>query len=375
MDGQLNSVDGEKELYRNAIRNVTEFIGSLPEDSLIRKILVERWQKKSSILEKEAEDIEKLSGDALDWKYVHPLFLFVEAHTREQIFAFEADLNLIFNGSGGKARAEILDFLRSRKTEDRKWDSRIFEIFLKARLKRTRESVEFDCPLPNGRNVDIRTELGGRKVNFECSVLSDSDEDRKVWDEYMEAVEKNLNASPHSRPGSPYEPQNPLGPSPYYDSVRFYEKVHDKLAQGFDPLKGQISSDIPNILLISIRGVRSPLNPESPGIRWALDELFSVQPRPGYRGDSSKERIDGTLLGWLLFKVMQKGISDPMKADALFQELLTLPRRIAAIFLFDGITFRGVSRLNYNAVPGIELSHQDMVLLEKVFKTPPEWEL
>jgi hypothetical protein len=64
-----------------------------------------------------------------------------------------------------------------------------------------------------------------------------------------------------------------------------------------------------------------------------------------------------------------------MEADALFQELLTLPRRISGIFLFDGMTFRGVSRLNYNADPGLELSHQDMVRLESWFRTPPTWEL
>jgi len=375
MDGQLGSDDRKIELCRSAIRNVTEFIGSLPEDSLIRKILVERRQEKPSILEKEAKDIEKLSGDALDWKYFHPLFLFVAEHTREQVLAFEADLDLILKGSDVKVQAEILDFLRSGPTEDRKWDSRIFEIFLKARLKRTGESVELDCPLANGRNVDIRMELGGRKVNFECTVLSDSDEDRKVWNEYMGAMKQNSNAPPPSRPGGPYEPKNPLGPSPYYDSVRFYEKVYDKLALGLDPSKGQISLDSPNILLISIRGVRSSLNSESSGIRWALDELYSVQPRPGYRGDSSGDRIDGTLLLWLLFKIEEKGISDPMKADALFQDLLALPRRISGIFLFDGMTFRGVSRLNYNTDPGFELSHQDMVRLESLFRTQPTWEL
>jgi hypothetical protein len=375
MDGQLGSDDLKKELYRNAIRNVTEFIGSLPEDSLIRKILAERRQGKPSILDQEAKDIEKLSGDNLDLKCVHPLFLFVEAHAREHVLAFEDNINLILKVSEEKVRAEILDFLRSGPTEDRKWDSRIFEISLKAKLKRTRETVELDCPLANGRNVDIRMELGGRKVNLECSVLSDSDEDRKVWNGYIEAKEQNSNALPPSRPSGPYEPKNPLGPSSYYDSVRFYEKVYDKLTLGLDPSKGQISLDSPNILLISIRGVRSPLHPKSPGIRRALDELFSVQPRPGYRGDSSGERIDGTLLGWLLFKIKGRGIPDPMEADALFQELLTLPRRISGIFLFDEMTFRGVSRLNYNADPGLELSHQDLVRLEGWFRTPPTWEL
>lgn len=219
-------------------------------------------------------DIEKMSGDDLDWKYVHPLFLFVEEHSREQIQAFEGDLDLIFKSSDAKVQAEIRDLLRLGPTEDRKWDSRMFEISFKARLKRTGEAVEFDCSLANGRNVDIRMKMRGRKVFLECSVLSDSNEDRRVWDAYMEARNQNSNAPAPSRPGGPYEPKNPLGPSHYYDAVRFYEKVYDKLAQGLDPSKGQISSDSPNILMISIRGVRSPLNSESPGFRWALDEFF-----------------------------------------------------------------------------------------------------
>lgn len=375
MDGQMGSDELKKELHRKAIKKVREFIGSLPEESLIRTILVEQRNGKPSILDREAMDIEKMSGDDLDWKYVHPLFLFVEEHSREQIQAFEDDLDLILKSSDEKVQAEIHDLLRSGPNEDRKWDSRMFEISLKARLKRTGEAVEFDYPLPNGRNLDIRMEIGGRKVNLECSVLSDSNEDRRVWDAYMEARNQNSNAPAPSRPGGPYEPQNPLGPSHYYDAVRFYEKVYDKLAQGLDPSKGQISPDSPNTLLISLRGVRSPLNSESLGIRWALDELFSVQPRPGYSTGSSGDRIDGTLVGWILFKIKGKGILDPMEAEALFQELMLLPRRIGAIFLFDGMAYRGVSRLNYNADPGFELSHQEIVQLEKLMKMPPGWEV
>ena len=53
MDGQKGSDDWKKELHREAIKNVREFIGSLPEESLIRTILVEQRNGKPSILDRD----------------------------------------------------------------------------------------------------------------------------------------------------------------------------------------------------------------------------------------------------------------------------------------------------------------------------------
>lgn len=64
-----------------------------------------------------------------------------------------------------------------------------------------------------------------------------------------------------------------------------------------------------------------------------------------------------------------------MEAEVLFQKLLLLPLRIGAIFLFDGMTHKGVSRLNYNADPGFELSHQEIVQLEELMNMLPGWEM
>ena len=54
MDGQMGSDELKKELHRKAIKKVGEFIGSLPEGSLIRTILVEQINGKPSIVDREA---------------------------------------------------------------------------------------------------------------------------------------------------------------------------------------------------------------------------------------------------------------------------------------------------------------------------------
>lgn len=140
-------------------------------------------------------------------------------------------------------------------------------------------TVTFDARLANGRDVDILLSGPERSYYIECTVITESDEDHQVHDEWLEA----RNGTPGlllARPG-PFDSPDAKGPSPYYDANRFYIKVFDKLHKGGNPAQSQTSPDCPNILLMSCFPVHSAPLPFSPGLGWALDELFSGQPNMG----------------------------------------------------------------------------------------------
>jgi hypothetical protein len=68
--------------------------------------------------------------------------------------------------------------------------------------------------------------------------------------------------------------------------------VFDKLQRGGNPAQSQTSPDCPNILLLSCFPVHSAPLPFSPGLGWALDELFSGQPNMG----AVKQMPDGWVM-------------------------------------------------------------------------------
>jgi hypothetical protein len=94
-------------------------------------------------------------------------------------------------------------------------------------------TVTFDAQLANGRDVDILLSGPERSYYVECTVITESDEDQQVHDEWLEA-RKTTSDLLLARPG-PFDSANAKGPSPYYDANRLYIKVFDKLQKGGDP--------------------------------------------------------------------------------------------------------------------------------------------
>lgn len=343
---------------------------ALPEAAHIRKAL--SFEQMDEI----TEQIETISIDELEWQKWPPLLLFINRHTLSDIFAFESDINIVINNSHKKAYSQIIQHLKASPDKDRDWAGVLFEIFVKSScLKEKGLAVQLDYPLPNGKETDVRVEIGGKAFYLECTVITDSDEDREVWDKFIDAKK----VDPETfliRPGQ-FDPLNAKGPSQYYDCLRFYAKVYDKIAKDLDPEKSQLSEDALNILLISFFSPYAHLSPMSRGIGWALDELFSDQPRtPGTIKNSPPNIIDISVLAYLSFtekRLIKEGLNlNPNKDTGYFNKLINAARKISGIMLFDRCCFKA-GRVNYNAKKECRISHHEMAKMEELFTAPPDW--
>lgn len=359
-----------KQDLRELIANIREKLLSLPADGAIRTALT------SEKIDELAKRIEKHTPADLEWDKWPPLALFIYRRSISKVFALENDIALVFRHSSRKNQKNILDGLQAQSSTKRwegKWAGSLFEIFAKSLcLKERGLAVGLDYLLPNSSDTDIRMEMGGKRFHLECTVLTDSDEDREVWERFIEAKKEDPEIC-LTRPGQ-FDPPKPKGPSPYYDCLRVYDKVYDKIAKELDLSKSQLSEDAPNILLISFFSPYRHLSPTSPGVGWALDELFADQPKicadhPSFRNIS--------LLAWLTFtekRLRQSSVTlNPANDSQWFNKVIAAPRKIGAILLFDRFSLKA-SRVNYNAKQECRISHHEMAKFEELFWVPPEWE-
>lgn len=362
----MESFDGRKS-YQDMLVVVRTKLAALPAGSYIRTALPDDQ------LEEIAKVVESAKLEDLRWGYWPPLFLFLARHSMPEIQSLDSDLDIVIRNSKQKHRQEITQFLNAQPQNDRLWTSGMFETFIKSRLLKEKGfRVELDWSLPNGRNADIHLEMEGRAFCLECTVITESDEDKEVWDRFMVAKKVNEDAT-LVRPGDFDLPES-KGPSPYYDTLRFYAKLYDKLALGLDPRRSQMDEDVPNVLLISFYAPRAPLSATSPGVGWALDELLADQPKSGARlKDHPPGITDISLVAWMNFtayELHQKSRLDLTRYRNDFPELIAAPRKIGGILLFDWCRLK-VSRINYNSNKGCRLSHYEIAALEDLLGGPP----
>jgi len=361
-----------KDFYLKMVAAVKEKLAGLPEGSHIRRALP------NSRLKAIVQRITAVSDKDLEWAYWEPLLLFIEAHSPSQLKVFESAINTVVNHSNSKQRHNVTSFLKATANpkDDRLWASGMFEIFVKSRLLQKKTlNIELDYALPNRRNVDARIKMGVGSFYLECTVITESDEDKKAWDRFI--ADKKLNPNEVLiRPGR-FDSPGSSSPSPYYDCLRFYAKVYDKLALDLNPLKSQMSQDNPNVLLISFYSPRAPLSPTSHGVGWALDELLADQPASGARlKDHPPGVTDISFLAWLFFRANELHSESRLDLNRFqqdFSQLVAAPRKVGAILLFEGCSLR-VSRVNYNANKASSVSHRGIVELEDLLHAPPEWD-
>jgi hypothetical protein len=258
-------------------------------------------------------------------------------------------------------------WLSAKRGESRKLRAGLVETAAKARALAFTDAndgwtVTFDAQLANGRDVDILLAGPKRSYYIECTVITESDEDQQVHDEWL-AARKNTPDLLLARPG-PFDPPGAKGPSAYYDTNRFYIKVFDKLQKRGDPSQSQTSPDCPNILLLSCFPVHSAPLPFSPGLAWALDELFSGQPNMG----AVKQMPPGSALPDISLMTFLN-----REWPATVTELLQSPARLSGALIFNCLGLQS-GRINYNANPDQRVSHLEMTLLEAVFAPTRGWE-
>jgi hypothetical protein len=338
--------------YQNLEKKVERRILFLPTNSLVRIIYSKKIKKQ----------VNKILNECEEPNYLPPLFFFILRHSVVQIKSFEHDLSLIIKKSAKNEKKIIENFLSAPANDQyNNWMGGIFEIFIKTRLLKNKNiDIVFDEVLPNRRDVDAKIIMNDKIYYLESTVFNDSAEDKIVWTKYLED-KKNNSKAVFGRPGK-YDMKNSKSPSPYYDCTRFYNKVYDKLAYKLNATKGQISNEHPNIFLIYVNGCVSPLG-GSPGIYWALDELFIEQPRMF----NKKDKNDISLCSWL------DNLTNINTNDDIdnFNKLVTLPKKIGAILLFSQSSM--IARVNYNADKECSLSHAEIFKFESIFKSRPIW--
>ncbi len=360
----------ERESQRSLIASVKGKWEDLPPESHVKSALpITKFDELST-------EIEADSPENLKYRYWPPVFLFIERQAIAEILELDSDLDSVIDHSKERQPAEITSFLKAGPNDDRRWCAGLFEVFVKAKLLKEAgaEAVKFDYPFPNGRNADLRLEMDGKAIYLECTVITDSDEDRGTWDRFLEAKKVDPEVM-LTRPGQ-FSPPDAKSPSSYYDCLRFYAKAYDKLAKDLDPRKSQCSDDSPNILLVSFHYWAGHLTAKSHGAGWALDELFADQPnlRPRLK-DAPPGITDIALVGWLDF--MAKELIDKSRLDGQsyarnFNALLRAPAKLGGALLFDDCSLKR-GRINYNAQATCRLTHREMAELETILGASPSW--
>ena len=353
-----------KEYYLKQYKQVISKKDKLPKAGYV-------FQTLDTILPKVLKKIEITSSSDLEWDYWYPLYLFIEHHSIDQILKFENDLQMVAKHSDENYSKSINNFLTSSQDKNREWASNFFEIHIKSVLLKNTDEVLFDFRLPNGKKPDAKINLNNENIVIEITALTESDEDRAVWDNFM----KDLKNDPEQvlvRPGK-FDVKGSKSPSLYYDAVRFYSKVYDKIAYRLNLNNSQLSDDYPNILFISLYAPTTSLN-LSLGINWALDELLSTQPK-GRNYTNSESAIDISFSNWLDFYARELISKKLLTRDYFidnYQKIIAALQKISAIIIFNQFN-KIQARINYNASDKHKISHSLMADLEKIFDNHTEW--
>jgi hypothetical protein len=277
----------------------------------------------------------------------------------------DRDIALVTKHSKAVNASQVADFLSARPGKARAWYGGFFDTWAKATFLRSGRATEIDVPLPLGkRNSDLRVQLNGRSIRFECTVLTEDDEASDILQRFTN--EKKTNPAAILRRPGPYCPPEAKGPSPYYNALRLYAKVYDKLALDLNPKASQFAEHEPNALLISFAG--PGVRPSAPGISWALDELFGGQSKKTRK--LPKELRDISLDAWMehhAAELMKKGKLSADSYRARHDRLIAAPRRLAAIFLFKRCQLTN-SRLNGNASAECAITKTEMAKLETLLR-------
>jgi len=354
----------DKAFWMKQLAEARQKLERLPTTSRIRTAVPERF----------FEDLERYIDELGDPRYWPPFFGFLGIASDGQLAAMESDLSLVLQTCELKSEKALTQFVRAKTGDSRIWYGGLFDMWARATLIREHRTLEFDVPLANGRDTDIRLQLGDRHVRLENTVITEDDESRDVWDRFLD--DKKVDPDKIlMRPG-PYDPPDAKGPSPYYNTLRLYAKVFDKIAKHLDPDKAQCADDEPNVLLISFWGIG--VSPTTPGYGWALDELFDNQPSMGGRIVPGPHLHDISLDAWIDFTaadLVRRGVLTVEQYDARMRrygEIIAAPRRLSGVILFDGFKLT-TARINYNARSEYYLTHAEMAELESLLGDPPEY--
>lgn len=353
----------DKKYFFDMVEDVNRKISDLPPTSHIVAALNKKRLKEISGW------IENENSNNLQWANWPPLFLYIMRHSAKEILSFENDIAFVIKNSKSANVSQVTHFLNAVASEDRLWGGGLFEVFVKSQLIKNGLQSELDYSLPHGKENDLKINIDDKTYYLECTVLTDSDEDIKVWDKFT-GIRKVDRSATLVRPGK-YDEPNAKTPSLYYDCLRFYAKVYDKVAPMLNVEQSQLLESNKNVLFVSLCASRSILS-HSPGVGWALDELFADQPRGSF---SPQGITDVSLSAFIEFTAKELINSNKLEFDKYienFNKIISAPRRISAILLFNKFSLKE-ARVNYNASKECKISHKEIAQLEQYFDSLPSW--
>lgn len=358
MSNTSNSTTSEKEWYFESIRKVRQTVAALGASSHIGTSLP------GARLDELEQYVQITPAQDLQYSKWPPAFGILASIEIEKARLIDKNIDLVIaNSTPGKAR-EIVGFLAASNADKiGTWYGGMFDVWSKCVVIRSGLSAEFDRLLPNGRDHDIMLDLDGTKLNLENTVITHDDESLEVLDRFL-SDKRTDPTKVLIRPG-PYCPPNAKGPSLYYDTLRVYAKVFDKVAKQLNPGKSQFPEDEKNVLLLSFCG--SGVNALSPSVGWALDELFACQPR-GKREGAGK---DISLQAWTDFTANELIARGKISVDdyvSRFQDIFRALRRLSGVLLFDNTKLVD-ARLNYNSDKSSRISHAEISKLEELYRS------
>lgn len=358
------SDDFGRNLHRNQVAELVSRRNALPKSSHVRAAVTEDVLNH---LREKIECAQDLSD--LDWCKWPMILGFVEETSDDVIADLDDDIDSVLAATPAQQRGVVPGFLKTGETDhSSRWYSGLFEIWAKATLLRHATAVQFDVDLPNGRNRDAVAVVGARQFSFEFTVITEDDESRAVWERFID----DKKAEPTKtlvRPGF-YDPPNAKGPSQKYVAWRLYRKIFDKITNAvLDAAQSQCAAEEPNVLLVCFAGpgVESRL----PGVNWAVEELFANHPKRSFTGSpvGAADVSLGTWADHMANDLIARGKLSAEWYSDHYHEIISAPRRLAAVMLFDGTTFSR-ARMNYNAHDVNAISHAEMAELEQVFSQP-----
>lgn len=301
------------------------------------------------------------------------VFGFVSNSTPEALRQLDHDVLLVEECTKDRGRrGQVRSFLGAGPGESNRWKSGLFEVSTKATaLNAWGDLAEMEPRIPNGLRPDAVVRIGGRDVFFESTVLGESTEDAYYWKEHNKRFKKNpffvgMRPGPLDMPGG-------KGPGMDADVIRIYEKVYEKVAPRLDPGRAQLSSEHPNVLLLSLWSGPMSLGSSSPGVGWAFDELFADQPRKRQDTALPSTNLETNLVGWLDHRardLLNRGKITEAEYRARHRDLIAAPRNVSAVVFFKGLRMSG-ARMNYHADHPI--THANLARFEAIFEKAPAY--
>ncbi len=262
------------------------------------------------ILEELGKRVQTAPEPDLTYGYWPYIFSFSMLHSDEALAELDADIDLVLTRTDPCRKSSVTKFLQTRDPRTGVWFGGLFEVWSKATFLKKGMDVQLDVAVPNGRDHDISAIIGSRRFHFECTVLTEDDEAREVWKKFMQ--HKKLNPDQVlTRPG-PFCPPNAKGPSHYYQTLRLYAKVYDKVAPNLDPSRSQLLEQEPNVLLICFSG--PTVGADRPEVLWGLEELFACHPKMA-RTVVPESFTDISLEAWTDFRAKELIVQGEMTAE------------------------------------------------------------